>query len=135
MGDVLPVVLSVSGAAAFVYVAMRVLPTVWRWYLLRKKPDFWFSRTDARPTVLYFYTQECDECRETQEPILESLQDEYPERFSLVKIDAEQDDALAGHYHVVTIPTTIILDSIGKIRGANIGVASRERLESQMRLS
>ena len=73
------------------------------------------------PTVVDFYADWCGPCRMVS-PIMESLSREYAGRVKFVKVDADDNQALATRYQVMSIPTVIIFNG-GRIVDTVIGAA------------
>ena len=84
------------------------------------------------PTILYFTTPECTQCRLRQTPILEQLLSELDYPVVLRKVDALEREDLARRYGVLTVPTTVILDATGRPRAINHGLATADRLRKQL---
>lgn len=85
----------------------------------------------AGPAVLYFTTATCAQCRLQQTPALARLQQTL-DPLQVVKLDAVEHSALADFYHVMTVPTTIVLDAARRPVAINHGVATTERLLTQL---
>ena len=75
----------------------------------------------AVPTVVDFYADWCGPCRAVS-PIMESLSRDYAGRVKFVKIDTDDNQALATRYEVMSIPTVIIFNS-GLIADTIVGAA------------
>ncbi len=73
------------------------------------------------PTVVDFYADWCGPCRMVS-PIIESLSREYEGRVKFVKVDTDDNQALARRYQVMSIPTVMIFNS-GRIVETVIGAA------------
>ena len=73
------------------------------------------------PTVVDFYADWCGPCRMVS-PIIESLSREYAGRVKFVKVDTDDNQALATRYQVMSIPTVMIFDS-GRIVDTIVGAA------------
>ncbi|MCS7222244.1 MAG: thioredoxin family protein [Anaerolineae bacterium] len=84
------------------------------------------------PTILYFTTPDCAQCRLRQTPILEQLLLELDHAIVLRKVDALEREDLARRYGVLTVPTTVILDAAGRPRAINHGLATADRLRRQI---
>ncbi|MFZ2487638.1 MAG: thioredoxin family protein [Anaerolineae bacterium] len=85
----------------------------------------------AGPAILYFTTATCAQCRLQQTPALARLQQTL-DPLQVIKLDAVEHSALADFYHVMTVPTTIVLDATRRPVAINHGVATTERLLTQL---
>ncbi|MEZ4768977.1 MAG: thioredoxin family protein [Caldilineales bacterium] len=81
--------------------------------------------------VLYFTTATCAQCRLQQAPALAQVQERRHD-LSLVKLDAVDQRELADFYHVMTVPTTVVLDRAGRPVAVNHGLATSDRLLAQL---
>ena len=87
------------------------------------------------PTILYFSTEQCVQCKSTQALILLKLQDEG-KQFNLISLDALEEIELIKHLNIKTVPATALLSHDKKLRFVNNGYASDILLNKQlMRLS
>lgn len=84
------------------------------------------------PALLYFTTPDCAQCRFQQRPILERLATLTP--IPVVTVDAIQREDLARHFGVMTVPTTVVLDSKRRPVAINHGVAPLQKLRGQLEL-
>jgi thioredoxin 1 len=83
------------------------------------------------PAVLYFTTPTCAQCRFQQTPALAQVQEKLA-ALQVVKLDAIEHQRLADYYHVMTVPTTVVLDSRRRPVAINHGLATTERLLAQI---
>ena len=83
------------------------------------------------PAVLYFTTPTCAQCRFQQTPALAQMQ-EHLAGLQVLKLDAIEHQRLADYYHVMTVPTTVVLDSQRRPVAVNHGLATAERLLTQV---
>jgi thiol-disulfide isomerase/thioredoxin len=84
----------------------------------------------AMPTLLYFTTDECAQCRFQQRPILERLASAT--MLPIVTINAIESQDLARHYGILTVPSTVLLDAQRKPVAINHGLAKLEKLHTQI---
>jgi len=84
----------------------------------------------GKPTVLYFTTAECAQCRLQQAPILAQLQSKVD--VAVHKLDAIEQETLARVYGIMTVPTTVVLDPQLRPVAINHGVAPLQKLHSQV---
>lgn len=85
----------------------------------------------GQPAVLYFTTATCAQCRLQQAPALAQVQARRQD-VKLVKLDAADQRELADFYHVMTVPTTVVLDRQGRPVAVNHGLATPDRLLAQL---
>lgn len=84
----------------------------------------------GRPTVLYFTTSECAQCRLQQTPILAQLQTSVD--VAIHKLDAIEQETLAQVYGIMTVPTTVVLDPQLRPVAVNHGLAPLHKLQGQV---
>ena len=84
------------------------------------------------PAILYFTTPTCVPCRTVQRPALARLVERLGESVQVVEIDASAQPELANYWGVLSVPTTFIIDSRGRPRRINHGIASVEKLGGQI---
>lgn len=84
----------------------------------------------GRPALLYFTTPDCAQCRLQQGPIVGNLA--LQAGISVHTVDAVEQEDLAKHFGIMTVPTTVFLD--GKLRpvAINHGLASLPQLQQQL---
>lgn len=83
-----------------------------------------------QPTVLYFWSHDCHQCRVAQAPTLNRLAAEGGAH--VIPIDAVAERALADRFGVLTVPTTIVLAPTGEVRAVNHGFAPLPKLRAQV---
>ncbi|QLD89489.1 thioredoxin family protein [Natronomonas salina] len=80
-------------------------------------------------TLKDFYADWCGPCK-TQDPILEELEEDFPDvDFEKVNVDEEQD--VANEYQVRSLPTLIVENDDGIVERF-VGVTQRDDLESAL---
>jgi thioredoxin 1 len=80
-------------------------------------------------TLKDFYADWCGPCK-TQDPILEELEEDFPEvDFEKVNVDEEQD--VANEYQVRSLPTLIVENDDGVVERF-VGVTQRDDLEDAL---
>jgi len=115
---------------------IRLVPALWRVYLRWTANDpLTFSRNDGRRTLLYFYTQQCISCKVQQDPALRQLAETYSGRLSLARLDALEESEIARRFHILTVPSTVVLDQDGRVVDANLGYTPSEKLAAQLGLA
>lgn len=84
-----------------------------------------------RPLLLYFRSDHCMSCV-TQTRYLEQLEQKWDRNLTIQKIDTDAEPDKAQQYGVFTLPTTILVDSLGKVRQVNYGLTNTQRLSQQL---
>jgi thioredoxin 1 len=64
---------------------------------------------DSRPVIVDFHGLWCGPCKD-QSPILRELAAEIGEKVRVIKIDVDQNNALASQYKIQSVPTLIFFD-------------------------
>ena len=96
-----------------------------------KRLILWVGEARAgKPAVLYFTTDECAQCRLQQAPILAQLQARVD--VAVHKLDAIEQEALAQLYGIMTVPTTVVLDTQLRPVAINHGVTPLQKLQAQI---
>lgn len=86
----------------------------------------------GKPGILYFTTPDCAPCKTVQQPALRELQEWLGDSVQVIKVDAVQNTDLADYWGVLSVPTTFIIDSKGRPRCVNHGVARAGKLLKQL---
>lgn len=73
------------------------------------KDNFDSVRTNEKPVLLDFYADWCGPCRMVS-PIMEEIAAENPQ-YLIGKINVDQEPELAQKFHVMNIPTLVVLKS------------------------
>ena len=91
-----------------------------------------FTQLPNKPVIVYFTTPDCAPCKTIQRPALNKLTGLMGDKLQVVEIDATERPDLASQWGVFSVPTTFLLDSRGKARYVNNGVARVEKLMEQL---
>lgn len=83
------------------------------------------------PSILYFTTQQCAQCRFQQKPALDRLADRA--RVAVYAVDALAHEELARFYGIMTVPSTVLLNAALQPVAINHGLATEDRLVEQLR--
>jgi hypothetical protein len=90
------------------------------------------TATNTAVRILSFSSPDCQQCKRLQAPALERVLEARGETVTVVKIDATTDQDFARTYRVLTVPSTVVLNTEGKAHAINYGFADTHRLLSQV---
>ena len=79
-----------------------------------------------KPVLVDFFATWCGPCQ-TLGPILKEVKDSLGERVSIIKIDVDKNQALAGIYQVRGVPTMMLFQN-GKQLWRQSGVLSKQQI-------
>lgn len=85
-----------------------------------------------RPELLVFSSPTCAPCKLQQIPIVDRLVVDWADRVAVRVIDVTEEPHLAARYSIFSLPTTIVVDSSGRVEAINQGVASEQKLRKQV---
>jgi thioredoxin-like negative regulator of GroEL len=105
----------------------RAIPGEEIWQALGTTPD-------GRPAVVAFSTPSCAACHTAQRPALAQLQSRAGGAVRVIEVDAAARPEVARKFGVLTVPTTAILDTGGRLTAINNGFATSDRLAEQIGL-
>ena len=80
-----------------------------------------------KPVLVDFFATWCGPCK-TQAPILDEVKQRLGDQVSIIKIDVDQNQAVASQYQVRSVPTLIIFKN-GQISWRQAGVFPANELE------
>jgi thiol-disulfide isomerase/thioredoxin len=83
-------------------------------------------------TLVYFSTPTCAPCKTIQRPAIHQVSKRMGDHLKVVEIDASQQPEIASRWGVMSVPTTFVIDTHGKIRHVNHGVTRAEQLFKQI---
>jgi thiol-disulfide isomerase/thioredoxin len=86
----------------------------------------------ARALVLSFVTPECASCKTVQRPALHVLVQRFPGQVVVAEVDALRERHLAARFGILTVPSTVVVASDGRVRAVNMGATTAERLARQV---
>jgi hypothetical protein len=86
----------------------------------------------GRVRILAFSSADCTQCHTLQEPVLRRLQELRGEKIEVVEVDAPGEPELVHRYHILTVPSTVVLDAAGEAHAVNYGFANFSKLQQQV---
>ena len=75
------------------------------------------------PVLVDFYAEWCGPCKMAA-PVLDELADDSKGKYSIVKVNVDENQDLAGEYGVMSIPTVVMFNK-GKEVNRKIGFAGK----------
>ena len=89
------------------------------------------SIVNNHDTVLVdFYAQWCGPCK-LQGNILTAFEEKYPNKFTIAKLDVDDEPSIAQRYGITTVPTLIVFQKGEPVQRA-VGVQTVDRLEKML---
>jgi thioredoxin-like negative regulator of GroEL len=82
--------------------------------------------------ILAFSSADCRQCHQLQAPALRRVVEARGNDVTVVEVDATIESELVHTYHVLTVPSTVILDATGQAQAINYGFANTQRLLTQI---
>ena len=86
----------------------------------------------AHVHILVFSSADCRQCHQLQAPALQRVVEARGNTVSVVEVDAPTESTLVQAYHVLTVPSTVLLDATGQAQAINYGFANTQRLLMQV---
>jgi hypothetical protein len=86
----------------------------------------------ATVRILAFSSEDCKQCHQLQAPVLQRVVAARADQITVVEIDAPNEPDLTQRYHVLTVPTTVVLDATGRASAVNYGFANTQKLLAQV---
>jgi len=122
-------------AALALIVVGYLLYRLYGWFIMRRLVGAGMGLegyTPGKPAILYFTDPGCAPCQTLQDPALEQVAAQFGERLQIIKVQALENPHLTDSWGVLSLPTTFIIDTRGRPRGVNHGVARAPRLLDQL---
>lgn len=80
------------------------------------------------PVLVDFYAEWCGPCKMAA-PIIDEMAEEYKGKVSIVKLDVDESQEIAGKYGVMSIPTMILFKQ-GEEAQRKVGFGGRAGIEA-----
>jgi len=90
------------------------------------------NSSSAPVRILAFSSETCRPCYTLQRPALEEIAARHGGTVAIRWIDAPSSPELTDRYHVLTVPTTVVLDADNHVHAVNYGFAPTDRLHEQI---
>jgi thiol-disulfide isomerase/thioredoxin len=90
----------------------------------------------GKPVLLYFWTSDCAQCKPQERQIEKAITGlrQSGKTLEVQKYNAFEEQRLAKEMQVMTVPTTIILDSQGSVTAWNAGLTQAQKLVKQFEI-
>lgn len=85
----------------------------------------------VQPVVVDFWAESCAHCQAIA-PLLEEIRVETQGLVKVVRVNVDKNPALAGHYHVETVPTLIYFAN-GLVHDQTVGPVSKQEILAKIR--
>ena len=86
----------------------------------------------GRVHILVFSSEDCRQCHTHQKPAIERVLALRSGVVSAEEIDAPNHPELTERYHILTVPSTVVLDAAGNAQVVNYGFAPTQQLLNQI---
>jgi len=91
------------------------------------------ARADGRLTLVQFSTPSCAACHTAQAPAVAEVEQRLgAQQVRVLHVDAAHEPEVASAFGIMTVPSTVVLDSGGRVTAVNHGFASTQQLVRQL---
>ena len=105
----------------------------WKVRSLSRRIKLPLNNETGKPMLLYFWTTDCAQCK-PQEQQIERAQDvlqKSGKTLNVQKLNALEEQPLAKLMNVMTVPTTVLIDSKGNVTAWNPGLTTADTIVKQ----
>lgn len=85
-----------------------------------------------KPVLIDFYADWCGPCK-AMAPILQDLKSDIGENGTIVKIDVDKNQQIAGAFNVRSIPAFMVFQN-GEVKWQAVGMQTKQQLKEAMKL-
>ena len=85
---------------------------------------------NTKPVLVDFWAEWCGPCRQVS-PILDQIAAEYGDKIEIVKVNVDEESALAMQYNVVSIPALQVFQG-GELVKAMVGAKPKQVLVAEL---
>ncbi|MCL5434757.1 MAG: thioredoxin [Candidatus Marsarchaeota archaeon] len=79
------------------------------------------------PVIVDIWAEWCGPCRMFS-PIIDEVSEEYKGKVKFVKLNADENEAIAAKYNIMSIPTALLIEK-GDVKAVNVGAIPKESLK------
>lgn len=84
---------------------------------------------NSKPTIVDFWAEWCGPCRQLG-PVLDAIAAEYADQVDVVKVNVDDNPAIASKYGITSIPA-VYLFANGEIAKTSVGAKPKSALEKE----
>ena len=90
------------------------------------------SQTSSHVRLLVFSSEDCRPCHTLQAPAVHQVRVALGSSIDIEEIDAPNNVSLSEQYHILTVPSTVVLDTRGQAVAVNYGFTPAKILLAQI---
>ena len=105
----------------------------WKVRLQYRKKRLPVTIGTGQPVLLYFWTSDCTQCKPQERQIerAQAVLQQSGKTLKVQKFDALEEHILAKLMNIMTVPTTVLLDSKGNVTAWNPGLTQARKIVEQ----
>lgn len=92
-----------------------------------------FTPATDRPTLVYFYTTECELCPQMQ-PVVDAIRARYSDRVQFMYLDAVSAGDVMAQYDQTGYPSYVLLRKDGSVAWTFLGSRTQQQFAAQLEL-